>query len=277
LKLKALQSYQEAKFKRLKHIKSKRYRKILKKERQKEEEKNMSVMEKEDPIKFKEVLENLQKQRIKERMSLKHKNTSKWAKKLQVYAKYDEKARDQIQEQLDLSKKLTTKLKQFEYNDSDDEDTEAKSSSIKAENRDQKVAVSAVIDTLKPKMADNPWLRMMSGVGGTDGKDAENGKDGEEEEWGLKKLQTIRNPEAQVEEEKEVSDKPVETTDKSINDEKVDDVQEKKADETVEKVQMSSEVKINVKRQSDDQAHRLTLMEAFADDDIVEEFKTDKV
>lgn len=237
----------------------------------------MSLMEKEDPIKFKEVLENLQKQRIKERMSLKHKNTSKWAKKLQVYAKYDEKARDQIQEQLDLSKKLTTKLKQFEYNDSDDEDTEAKSSSTKADNRDQKVAVSAVIDTLKPKMADNPWLRMMSGVGGTDGKGDENDKDGEEEEWGLKKLQTIRNPEAQVEEEIEVSDKPVETSDKNINDEKIADIQEKKADETIEKVQMSSEVKINVKRQSDDQAHRLTLMEAFADDDIVEEFKTDKV
>ena len=65
LKLKAMQSYQEAKFKRLKGIKSKRYRRMLKKEREKQEEKKMQEMEKDDPVQFKEVLENMQRERIK--------------------------------------------------------------------------------------------------------------------------------------------------------------------------------------------------------------------
>lgn len=65
LKLKALQSYQEAKFKRIKNIKSKRYRKILKKEREKQEEKGLGSLEKDDPIQFKEVMAQIEKQRIK--------------------------------------------------------------------------------------------------------------------------------------------------------------------------------------------------------------------
>ena len=43
-------------------------------------------------------------------MSLKHKNTSKWAKQQNIYAKYSDRAREQVQEQLDLSKKLSQKL-----------------------------------------------------------------------------------------------------------------------------------------------------------------------
>lgn len=65
LKLKALQSYQESKFKRLKGIKSKKYRKILRKEREKQEEKDMEKLGKEDPLKFQEVMDRLEKQRIK--------------------------------------------------------------------------------------------------------------------------------------------------------------------------------------------------------------------
>lgn len=64
LKLKALQSYQEAKFKRLKHIKSKRYRKILRLEREKNEEKKLTIMEKDDPSQFKEVLNEMEKKRM---------------------------------------------------------------------------------------------------------------------------------------------------------------------------------------------------------------------
>ena len=64
LKLRALQSYQEAKFKRLKNIKSKRYRKILRKEKEKQEEKNLNKMEKDDPVQFKEVLKEMEKKRM---------------------------------------------------------------------------------------------------------------------------------------------------------------------------------------------------------------------
>jgi U3 small nucleolar RNA-associated protein 14 len=65
LKLKALQSYQEAKFKRVKRIKSKRFRKILRKEKEKQEEKNLDRLEKEDPLQFKDVLEQIEKKRMK--------------------------------------------------------------------------------------------------------------------------------------------------------------------------------------------------------------------
>jgi U3 small nucleolar RNA-associated protein 14 len=64
LKLKAMQTYQEAKFKRLKSIKSKRYRKILRLEREKNEEKKLSAMEKDDPLQFKEVLKEMEKKRM---------------------------------------------------------------------------------------------------------------------------------------------------------------------------------------------------------------------
>ena len=64
LKLKAMQTYQEAKFKRLKSIKSKRYRKILRLEREKNEEKKLDKMEKEDPLQFKEVLKEMEKKRM---------------------------------------------------------------------------------------------------------------------------------------------------------------------------------------------------------------------
>ena len=70
LKLRALQSYQETKFKRLKNIKSKRYRKILRKEREKNEEKNLTKMEKDDPLQFKEVLKEMEKKRMMVKIKL---------------------------------------------------------------------------------------------------------------------------------------------------------------------------------------------------------------
>ena len=56
-------------------------------------------------------------------MSLKHKNTSKWAKKQNSYAKYNDKARELVHEQLDLSKQLTKKRNPLQSMASDDEDT----------------------------------------------------------------------------------------------------------------------------------------------------------
>jgi U3 small nucleolar RNA-associated protein 14 len=163
LKLKAMEAFQAAKFKRLKKIKSKRYRKILRKEKEKNEAKNMDQLEKEDPIKFKEVLEHLEKQRMKERMSLKHKNTSKWAKKQAVYAKYNEKVRDELQEQIQISKDLTKKIKQFEYADDDDEEDsqqKEKKSDLNPFAEQQEFA------TENGSFSSNPWMKMMSGVGG---------------------------------------------------------------------------------------------------------------
>lgn len=169
LKLKALQSYQELKFKRMRKIKSKTYRKILRKERERDENKSLEKMEKDDPIQFKEVLKEMEKKRMMERMSLKHKNTSKWAKQQKIYAQYSERSKDLVQEQLELSKRLTQRVKEFEVGDSSaDEDAI------------EKDAASGAVEALNKKglLVNNPWMKMMSGVGGVKAGE-ENGSQGE--------------------------------------------------------------------------------------------------
>lgn len=171
LKLKALQSYQEAKFKRLKNIKSKKYRKILRKEREKNEEKTLEKMEKDDPLQFKEVLKEMEKKRMMERMSLKHKNTSKWAKQQKIYAQYSERAKEQVQEQLEINKQLTKKVKEFEVgNESEEENADQDSELINAVTKDG-------------LLVNNPWMRMMSGVGGVDKKEGGEANAGDDDDY----------------------------------------------------------------------------------------------
>ena len=172
LKLKALQSYQEAKFKRLKNIKSKRYRKILRKEKEKGEEKTLTKMEKDDPLQFKEVLKEMEKKRMLERMSLKHKNTSKWAKQQKIYAQYSERAKEQVQEQLEIGRQLTKRVKECEVQGSSDDEGE------------QEEKENGVIKQVLNKsglLANNPWMKMMSGVGGVKSEVNGDGVDGGKE------------------------------------------------------------------------------------------------
>lgn len=231
-------------------------------------------------------------------MSLKHKNTSKWAKKRQVYAKYDDKAREQIQEQLDLSKKLTKKLKQFEVveSDSDDERDEAivDDTSRAALEKQRTAAVTAAIEKIKPSLKDNPWMKMMSGVGG---QTSENGAEEKEDDgFQIKNLKPLRNEEMleedeQAEKREEIEEKKKETP--KVNEEKKKEEnidvksssksnQKKKQkenddEESMVKNEQKSGMAVKFEKKRDDNEHRMTLMEAFADDDIVEEFRTEKV
>lgn len=245
-------------------------------------------------------------------MSLKHKNTSKWAKKQQTYAKYDDKAREQVQEQLELSKKLTKKLKQFEVGSDSDEEAGVNGDSTARDALEQQrtAAVAAAIEKIKPTLVDNPWMKMMSGVGGTAPQNGENQKNanGEDDEFQIKNLKPLRNEEMLTNED----DEEIEKNEKSSKKRKENghgQVKEKKnevADAVAPKTEKSSEEKPSFRHQDDSEdepesfkttdaassknsaksryekkrdenEHRLTLMEAFADDDIVEEFKTEKV
>lgn len=98
-------------------IKSKKYHKLLKREKLKEQMKEFEILQKTNPELALEKLEILEKSRVQERASLRHKNTGTWAKNLQVRAKYDRDARKDLAEQLALSRELTQK-----QNASDDED-----------------------------------------------------------------------------------------------------------------------------------------------------------
>jgi U3 small nucleolar RNA-associated protein 14 len=99
-KMKSLLFFKEMKQKKMAKIKSKKYRKIKRKGKKEEL----------DPEEEEEERLKLETQRIQERMTLKHKNTSKWAKRLLGQEEIDTESRRAINEQLkrheDLKKKI---------------------------------------------------------------------------------------------------------------------------------------------------------------------------
>lgn len=266
-------------------------------------------------------------------MSLKHRNTSKWAKKQSIYAKYNEKARDQVQEQLEISKKLTKKVKDLEYAEDSDEEREEKN---------LKNDLVPSNPTLEGLLADNPWTKMMSGVGGLL-KNTDDDKKNNENEYSkpkaFKDVKEIQNAQDQADDETDDDENDEEQIDRSnikdvihiLNDEEedidksinhtknqeiipeneiisvtspklVEIVQEKvvhlekkelknmennikiiQSQPTVElkinknEIQSESSNKKSNNRNTGSKEHQLTLAEAFADDDVIEEFKAEKV
>lgn len=88
-KLRAFQSYKEAKLRRQSKIKSKKYHRILKREKIKQKLKEFEELQKVDPEEAIKKLEDIEKARAEERFSLRHKGTGQWAKNKQIRAKYD--------------------------------------------------------------------------------------------------------------------------------------------------------------------------------------------
>ncbi|XP_060585732.1 uncharacterized protein LOC132741554 [Ruditapes philippinarum] len=110
MKYRALLSYKEAKAKRQKKIKSKRYHRVLKKEKLKNEKKQLEKLQEEDPESYLDKLNQLERDRAQERVSLKHRGGSKFAKRQMIYAKFDDKARQEVQDMLQKSRALTKKV-----------------------------------------------------------------------------------------------------------------------------------------------------------------------
>ncbi|XP_065266950.1 U3 small nucleolar RNA-associated protein 14 homolog A [Emys orbicularis] len=109
-KARALQSYYEAKARREKKIKSKKYHRVLQKGRSRKALKEFEVLRKLDPEAALTKLEEMERSRIEERMSLKHQNKGKWARSRAIMAKYNLEARKAMQEQLARNKELTQKV-----------------------------------------------------------------------------------------------------------------------------------------------------------------------
>ncbi|KAM9063934.1 U3 small nucleolar RNA-associated protein 14 homolog A [Sarcophilus harrisii] len=124
-KARALQSYYEARARREKKVKSKKFHKMLKKKKTKEVLKQFEQLHKISPTAALEKLKKIENARIQERMTLKHQNSGKWAKSKAIMAKYDLGARKAMQEQLIKNRDLTQKLKvpsDSEHNEDDEED-----------------------------------------------------------------------------------------------------------------------------------------------------------
>ncbi|NWV55095.1 UT14A protein, partial [Daphoenositta chrysoptera] len=104
-------SYYEAKARRAKRIKSKKYHRVLKKSRRRQALKEFEQLHKSDPAAALAQLEELEQLRMQERMSLKHQNKGKWARSRAIMAKYDLEARKAMQEQLARNKELMQKVR----------------------------------------------------------------------------------------------------------------------------------------------------------------------
>ncbi|NXJ54705.1 UT14A protein, partial [Spizaetus tyrannus] len=110
-KARVVQSYYEAKARREKKIKSKKYHRVLKKSKRRKALKEFELLHKSDPEAALARLEELEQLRMQERMSLKHQNKGKWARSRAIMAKYDLEARKALQEQLAKNKELTQKVR----------------------------------------------------------------------------------------------------------------------------------------------------------------------
>ncbi|KAG7188089.1 hypothetical protein KM043_015939 [Ampulex compressa] len=118
-RFRAQQSYKEAKAHRQRKIKSKKFHRIQGKERIKLQIKEFEQLQKIDPQVALEKLEQLDKTRAEERMSLRHKSTGQWAKSKQIRAKYNRETRQELAQQLSINRELTQKIKNVV--DSDEE------------------------------------------------------------------------------------------------------------------------------------------------------------
>ncbi|KAM7358233.1 U3 small nucleolar RNA-associated protein 14 homolog A [Cochliomyia hominivorax] len=130
--LKMRESQKSAKARLQNKIKSKKYHKLLKRQKMQEQIKQFELLQKTNPEAALEKLNALEKSRVLERASLRHKNTGTWAKNLQVRAKYDKDVRKDLSEQLQISRQLTQKT--TEESDEENEENKAQDETANEEN-----------------------------------------------------------------------------------------------------------------------------------------------
>lgn len=111
----------ELKSKRIKHIKSKTYRRLLKKDKSKAAATEIEM----NPEAAKELAEKQEFKRAEERLTLKHKNTSKWAKRIKKrgFDVQDDGTRAAISEQLQQHALLTRKRDSMHDDSSSSDDS----------------------------------------------------------------------------------------------------------------------------------------------------------
>lgn len=120
----ALQSYYEARARREKKIKSKKYHKFIKKGKAKKTLKEFEQLLKDCPSAALQELGKMEEARVRERMSLKHQGSGKWAKSKAIMARYDLEARKAMQEQLAKNRELTQKLQVVPESEEEEEEEE---------------------------------------------------------------------------------------------------------------------------------------------------------
>ncbi|TCD71137.1 hypothetical protein EIP91_012085 [Steccherinum ochraceum] len=142
----------EAKAKRVAKIKSKTYRRLKKKEKAKLADKlgeDVDVDELDEDGRLK-----MEVERARERATLKHKNTGKWAKAMQHRGELDADQRRDIAEMLDRGEKLRRRIRgegSGSESEDDDEDSEEDEETIKARAFDELAALRRDDDGADPE------------------------------------------------------------------------------------------------------------------------------
>ncbi|XP_011186685.2 U3 small nucleolar RNA-associated protein 14 homolog C [Zeugodacus cucurbitae] len=203
--LKIRESQKSLKARKQNKIKSKKYHKLLKKQKMQDQIKQFEILQKTNPEAALEKLNELEKNRVLERASLRHKNTGTWAKNLQIRAKYDKDVRKDLSEQLQISRQLTQK--KTDSDDENDDDTATKTAQIGMEKE------------LNESDPFNPWTRI-----GSIQKDDE-ANEGEGENW--RKYWLDRNE----------NEKMLDEYKKLLVEEQMSDDDEQEIKETVETVE----------------------------------------
>ena len=122
-RIRGLMFYEERKRHQINKIKSKRYRKIRKKKGEKDKEREMEMLREEDPELARELDEKEEIKRMKERMTLQHKNTSKWARQqLKRGKSMDKDTRKALSAQITQGDELRKKMMGDDDDDENNDD-----------------------------------------------------------------------------------------------------------------------------------------------------------
>ncbi|KAJ3646526.1 hypothetical protein Zmor_024111 [Zophobas morio] len=280
-KMRAYQGYKEAEARRQNKIKSKKYHRIQKREKIKKKLKEFEQLQKTNPEEALKKLEEIEKSRIEERFSLRHKSTGKWARNQQIRAKYDKESRQNLAQQLTLSRELTQKSKtNGSSSEEEDEDVEKVPRGIDETN--------PWLNGVKPgkEVADfisgyrKYWLEQNKIAQKSDAERTEDGLENSENvDSNLAKFdQPESNKSVLLKKRKQ----KVVTSDLSFD-----------VEATVKKLKKDKKVPLKKKKQKTNQHptnliipnivtteevddQRAVISEAFEDDDIVDEFNKDK-
>ncbi|KAI9003178.1 Utp14 protein-domain-containing protein [Gaertneriomyces semiglobifer] len=124
-KMRALLFYKEQKQKKVAKIKSKAYRKLHKKNKDAElGDLSLEELQRLDPEAAQEHIRKIETARAQERMTLKHKNTSKWAKRALANRDGNPETQQAIIDQLNKHQELRRKIAGVESGDSDVESSD---------------------------------------------------------------------------------------------------------------------------------------------------------
>ncbi|CAB3369911.1 Hypothetical predicted protein [Cloeon dipterum] len=105
-------------------IKSRNYRRIKRKDKMRQQIKEFESLKDKHPEEALKMLEAIDKTRVQERASLRHKNTGHWAKNQQIRAKYNKDIREVLAQQIQLSRELSQKVKRPDEESTDEGESE---------------------------------------------------------------------------------------------------------------------------------------------------------